>query len=580
MMKNNEDTYYKSLRRTIALIIVAVSLFPLFLLAAVAGYRFHTSYRGKVISHLQEIVEKHARQIDQFLLEKLAEIQTLATITPVEELTSSASLAEILYSFQKSFGGVYVDFGCVDSSGYQVAYAGPFHLARANYAKAEWFKKASAQPYFISDVFLGLRGLPHFIVAVQVPYKDSFLILRATINFLGFTRLVESVRVGETGRAFILNRQGEYQTAVSFQPKLEPKQILESLASKSADAPSGSLRAVNGASSVIYKEIDGTLYLARPLKKGDWFLIYEQNSRDAFSELYSARRFSIALVALSIITVIFIAWALSYKVVGRIEQVDREKEMLSEQVIQTGKLASLGELAAGVAHEINNPIAIMVEEAGWIEDLLPDIQAVAQSAGREDLITEIANTVHQIKTQGARCKDITQKLLSFARGSDARVQEVNVNDVIEDVVGVISQKAKYDRVTLKVECSNGLKPVFASPSELQQVLLNLINNSLDAMDAQGGDLIVRTAQENGWVVITVADTGPGIPESVLPRIFDPFFTTKPVGKGTGLGLSICYGIVKRLGGEITVDSVVGQGTTFKVYLPVIQEKREGDNGGE
>ncbi|SFM63991.1 sensor histidine kinase [Thermodesulforhabdus norvegica] len=576
-MGRNEELYYRSLRRTIALTIVAVSLIPLFLMAAVAGYRFHTSYKHRVIGHIQEIVEKHARQIDQFLREKLAEIQTLATLMPLEKLTDSAGLAEILNNLQRNFGGVYVDLGCVDSTGYQIAYAGPFHLVRANYADARWFKEASKQPYFISDVFLGLRGLPHFIVAVQVAYGDSFLILRATIDFLGFTRLVESVRVGETGRAFIVNRLGEYQTAVSFQPLMEPWKILETLFGEDVAGSSG-LNRVRTDAVAPYREINGTLYVAKPLKNGNWFMIYEQDSRDAFSELYAARRFSIALVALSIVTVVLVAWALSYRVAERIEQADREKEILSEQVIQTGKLASLGELAAGVAHEINNPVAIMVEEAGWIEDLLPEIEAVAKSAGREDLVAEIANTVRQIKTQGARCKDITQKLLSFARGSDARVQEVNVNDVVEDVVGVVSQKARYDRVNLKVECADAIKPVLASPSELQQVLLNLINNALDAMDTRGGELTLRTSQENGWVVITVADTGPGIPESILPRIFDPFFTTKPVGKGTGLGLSICYGIVKRLGGEITVDSVVGQGTTFGVYLPVIREEEESRGG--
>lgn len=589
-MMRSDDAYYRSLRRTIMSTIVAVSLIPLFLMAAVAGHRFHTSYKEKVVNHIQEVVEKHSQRIDQFLDEKLSEIQALAMITPLEQLTDTNTLVRILESFQECFHGAYVDLGCVDSQGEQLAYAGPFHLAMANYRDAEWFKEASKKPYFISDVFLGLRGLPHFIVAVQIKQGNSFLILRSTIDFLTFTRLVESVRVGETGRVFIVNCEGEYQTAVSFQPIMEPKKILDAVLHRdntyvthTSDVRSNnpsqvkrSISLMDGVSTesttpVFFKEYNNTLYVVRPLKSGNWFLIYEQASRDAFSDLYAARRFSIALIVLSIIVVVIIAWVLSQKVVERIEQVDREKEMLSEQVIQTGKLASLGELAAGIAHEINNPVAIMVEEAGWIEDLLPEIEEIAKAQGREDLVSEIVQTIRQIKTQGARCRDITQKLLSFARGSDARAQQVNVNEVIEDVVGVISQRARYDRVTITVECSDNLKPVLASPSELQQVLLNLVNNAMDAMNANGGELTLKTSQEDGWVVITVSDTGPGIPESILPRIFDPFFTTKPVGKGTGLGLSICYGIVSRLGGEITVESTMGHGTTFKIYLPIIPE---------
>jgi len=247
---------------------------------------------------------------------------------------------------------------------------------------------------------------------------------------------------------------------------------------------------------------------------------------------------------------------------------------MNEQVIQAGRLAAIGELAAGIAHEINNPVAIMVEEAGWIGDLLQDEQ-FQDSANLEELKRAVA----QIRTQGRRCKEITHKLLSFARKTDPRVQDVDVNELIKELVQFSKQRAKYARVTINTHLQEDLPFVKASQSELQQVFLNLINNALDAMEKEGGILNITTYIEGDYIVVEVSDTGPGIPEANLQRIFDPFFTTKPVGKGTGLGLSICYGIVKKMGGEINVKSALGKGTTFTIKLPIGPRATSGQIGG-
>jgi two-component system, NtrC family, sensor kinase len=248
-------------------------------------------------------------------------------------------------------------------------------------------------------------------------------------------------------------------------------------------------------------------------------------------------------------------------VVNHIVHAEREKEMMTEQVIEAGKLASVGELAAGIAHEINNPVAIMVEEAGWIEDLLDEVDMKeGENAG------EFRRALKQIKTQGIRCKEITHKLLSFARKTDPKLKMVSLNDLIEEVVGISEQSAKYGNVKIIKHLSPDLPVISVSPSEMQQVLLNLINNAIDAMD-KGGKIEITSRTENNFVIVDVADTGHGIPKANLQKIFDPFYTTKPVGKGTGLGLSICYGIIKKMGGEITVNSAVGLGTTFHVLIP-------------
>jgi two-component system NtrC family sensor kinase len=174
----------------------------------------------------------------------------------------------------------------------------------------------------------------------------------------------------------------------------------------------------------------------------------------------------------------------------------------------------------------------------------------------------------QIRVQGERCKEITHKLLSFARRTDPRVREVQLNDLVEEVVGVSEQRSRFSKVKITLNLDPFLPAVAASPSEMQQVVLNLINNALDAIGTAGGEVEITTRVENDHVVVDVKDNGHGIPKAVLARIFDPFFTTKPVGKGTGLGLSICYGIVKKLGGDITVNSAVGVGTAFHIHMPI------------
>jgi signal transduction histidine kinase len=246
------------------------------------------------------------------------------------------------------------------------------------------------------------------------------------------------------------------------------------------------------------------------------------------------------------------------------KQTDERKKA---QEIETGKLVSVGELATGIAHEINNPIAIMVEEAGWLSDLLND-----EDLANPQNLEEFRRALNQIKTQGGRCKDITHKLLFFAKKTDSRVREVQLNDIIAEIVGDSEKRAMAGSIKIVTQLDPKLPELAASPSEMHQVFLNLINNAFDAIGTGKGSIEITSRLNGEHVLIDVADTGQGIPDELLNRIFDPFFTTKPVGKGTGLGLSICYGIIKKMGGDITLNSSVGLGTTFHVHLPALKNE--------
>ncbi len=553
--KNNG--YYRSLTRKMILTIILVSFTPLILVGSIILYRFHVSYHEKLEAHLQELVLKHKQTIDSFLKEKLGDIRFLSETFCFDELKDASFLQDRLDLLQQSFGPVFVDLGVVNSRGLQVAYAGPFRLGEALYFEADWFKKAMKTRHFISDVFLGLRGLPHFIVAVRDNWMGDQWILRATIDFVAFNDFVKNIRIGETGFAYILNRKGKFQTKPFFDIAQKNEPYRDFLMIKEDDPQKV---------HIVEKKDDSgrkIIYVASFLKDGDWLLVYQQNHRDAYLDFFRTIVVGITIIVFGTFGIVFAALFLSKRMVHRISMADQEKEMMNKQIIETGRLASIGELAAGIAHEINNPVAIMVEEAGWIKDLLEE-----EEFRESENLDEFERALNQIKTQGRRCKEITHKLLSFARKTDSRVQEIRINELIRELVALSEQRAKYAKITIHMDLENNLPVTYLAQSEMQQVLFNLINNAIDAMEKKGGELTITTYLEKDTIGIKISDNGPGIPVANLSRIFEPFFTTKPVGKGTGLGLSICYGIIQKMGGQIHVESIIDSGTTFNIRLPV------------
>lgn len=561
--------FYQVLTRKITTLIIIVSFFPMVLTTGILFYRFNLTYTDKIQAHISELIQKHTQNIDTFLAEKLGNIRYLATLFDDENDDPHTFLKENLNLLKEEYGDVFTDLGIVNEEGIQFAYQGPFNLENANYSGAKWFLEAKEKPYYISDVFAGLRGHPHFIIAVKVRSSGSDYILRSTINFTAFNSLVESIHIGKTGIAFIINGQGELQTKTDTGLHSSIiSQILE---------PGGFDK-----NTTVFKKIrddSGRKYLCvtAMFNNIDWLMVFRQDINDAFHELRKTQLLTLVIFLLGCVAIVFVAFALPRKIIKLLSSSDQKSEAMNKQVVESGKLATIGELAAGIAHEINNPVAIMVEEAGWIGDLLEEEELKAC-----DNLVEFKRALAQINTQGKRCKEITHKLLSFARKTDSTVNDVQVNDAIHEIVLLTAQMAKYNKVKIETRLNEGIPYIRISPSELQQVILNLINNAIDAMEKNGGLIIIETKVsriEKNHIVITIEDNGPGIPKDNLARIFDPFFTTKAVGKGTGLGLSICYGIIEKMGGKIDVHSQVDVGTKFRIWIP-FQEMLSQDMDGQ
>lgn len=244
-----------------------------------------------------------------------------------------------------------------------------------------------------------------------------------------------------------------------------------------------------------------------------------------------------------------------------------DQKNLESQLINTEKLASLGTLAAGVAHEINNPISVIL---GFSDLLLQD--SAPESQAWEDLKT--------IERQGLHCKEIVENLLSFARHGKIITDRTNINECIEEVIKIVRHTLEINHIELKMRMAEYLQPVIGDFRQLQQVFLNLVNNAISAMPA-GGELIISSCMNKTErrIIVTVSDTGTGIPETDIDHIFEPFYTTKPEGEGTGLGLFVSYGIISRYGGRIECTSRTDEtssrpGTTFTLTLKPAPERTD------
>jgi two-component system NtrC family sensor kinase len=244
------------------------------------------------------------------------------------------------------------------------------------------------------------------------------------------------------------------------------------------------------------------------------------------------------------------------------KRAEEEKRRMEQQLQLAGRLAAVGELAAGVAHELNNPLAA--------------IQGFAQLLSqRDDLDEETADDVEAMYEQAQRATKITESLLSFARKHSAEKRLISINDALERSLELHAHQMKVNNIDISLDLDPNLPKTWADFHQMQQVFVNIITNAQQAMTGaqRKGSLSIKTLKSGDVIQTTFADDGPGIPEDDLRRVFDPFFTTKDVGSGTGLGLSICFGIIQDHGGNISVRSRKGEGSTFVVEIPVVTEQQ-------
>ncbi len=549
-----EEKYYKKLWWNIILATLSFSVIPLFVLGIVIYQQFSVSYTAKIMDSLKTLVENRCSSVDLFFEERLSQLISLANTHSLDKLEDEDYLNKVFNIIQtrsKSF----LDLGVIDHEGNHLAYVGPYYniLKGVNYKNEDWFSAVMTTGTYISDVFMGFRKIPHFIIAVMVREKNRIWILRATIDSDILENIVRAAQLGKKGDAFIINRENILQTAPRFSGKL-----LEHPNTPDFAAATGTQ------TEELPVQGQDNLFATSVIKNKKWVMVIREDPKEQLTPLLRAR-FLAALIGLAGVLLITIGAVFTTRAMMKeLMEMERKKAVSDEISIQSSKLAALGKMAAGIAHEINNPLAVIGEKAGWLKDLL-STEELSQNANFQ----EFSDTVAKIEQYVVRAKTVTHRLLGFARRMEPVSEKVNINSVLDESIDFLENEARYRNIDIQTDYYQNLPLITSDSAQLQQVFLNILNNAIDAI-GKDGEIIIKTKHiaKNNEIAVEIADNGPGIPKEMLKKIFDPFFTTKEVGKGTGLGLSISYGIIEKLGGRIMVASEEGQGSTFTIYLPI------------
>ncbi|MGA9458798.1 MAG: ATP-binding protein [Desulfobaccales bacterium] len=549
-----EREYHKKLRWQIILTILAFSVIPLLILGAYIYYQFSQSYYTKIMEDMKTLAENRSSSIDLFLDERVSQLSSLAHIIPLDKLRDEANLEKV-FDIIQARSKSYLDLGIIDQQGRHLAYVGPYYalMKSANYQNEDWFHKVMATGVYVSDVFLGFRKVPHFIIAVRVQEGSQSWILRATIDSDTIETMVRAAWVGKKGDAFLIDGNDILQTKPRFDGAvLQP-----------APGPDFSKASVPQAEEIALPGQEG-LFAVGIVKLNKWVLVIREDPGDQLTPLLRTRSL-MALIALGGVLLIAIGAVLATRsMMNEMTDMERKKAASEEMAMQESKMAALGKMAAGIAHEINNPLAVIGEKAGWIKDLLK-----MEDVSNNENFQEIDAAVNKIEYHVNRAKTITHRLLGFARRMEPVAETVDISAVLAESVAFLENEARHRQIGIKADYAPDLPKTASDPAQLQQVFLNILNNAIDAIGKDGEiHLQTRHLARNNEIGIEISDSGPGIPREMLTKIFDPFFTTKEVGKGTGLGLSISYSIVEKLGGRMLVASQEGQGTTFTIYFPV------------
>jgi two-component system NtrC family sensor kinase len=549
---------YRILRRNIIILMLLITIIPLFLMAFINYHQYQSALKDEIVAPLRVLVNKTKHSFELFLAGRVSTVSFIASAYSYDDLADEKKLNRIFRVLKQEFKG-FVDLGLIDANGVQVSYVGPYELKGKNYAEQGWFHQVKVNGVYVSDVFMGFRRFPHIVIAVQhTTDAGNSWILRATIDTARFDDLIASMGLDRQSDAFVINRSGIFQTRSKFYgkvldtypvavppPSYEPN-VVEQKDSKGRDV----------------------LMAYAYFNEWDFILMVVKPRAEVLKVWYTLKGELLLIFVASVLVIFVVVFGLTRVLVERVRESDQKRELAFRGIEHSQKLSSIGRLAAGVAHEVNNPLAVINEKAGLMKDLIGYTPGFPDKDKFLGLVEAIIQSVE-------RCRAITHRLLGFARRMDVEVQILDINDILKEVIGFLEKEALHRNIKLGLHLAPDLPRIASDRGQLQQVFLNVLNNAFAAVEDGGTVSVITWEKDMDTVVITFQDNGHGMSEETLKHIYEPFFTTKKDHRGTGLGLSITYGIVKRLGGDIGVQSKEGQGTRFTVYLPKKSKEESG-----
>ena len=552
----------QTIKRNFFAALMLAPFIPVVMALGTGGYLFWNHAQQGVLDRLTLLSTHYASLLDRYMDDCLGDMALIGAGLSLD--SQSPELREILERLTDKRKEV-VDVALVDSSGTVHAYAGPSVYKGTHVEPGRWLDEALERGTSISGVVAGQMGLPHYVMARRFSHSEETFVLRMSLDPEAFSRMLMGVR-DDGVDVFLINRKGEVIAGSDGQILTRERELIDPVF-------------LSRIGTAFWDSASNAAYSSRVMRNAGWILATRKHSPTLFRATDSAFLF----LGLSVLGGGIIVFLSSLYLTGFVEKMlqqrEDEREKLREQIYRAGRLAELGEMAAGFAHEINNPLQIMKSDQAYIEMLLQDFRE--RAGGDVEFlgdVDEMGASINQIKVQIDRCARITHSILSFGRAGNAEAQNIDLAKFVPEVLTMIQKKIQLSNINLRVNFPSARLVVHVDSARLQQVLLNLLNNAIYAIGEVAGTRpgeieISCSAEDANKVRISIRDNGNGIGEDQQHLIFTPFYTTKPAGSGTGLGLSVCHGIVDSMKGVLDFTSVKGQGSTFFLILPRVSSSK-------
>jgi len=565
---------YKRFSKGLSIILLTLVLAPLTLIFILSHYQYKQLLHDEEIAQLVLNLEEAQNTIEAFVSKLQSVVKFVARDDRYEELLIPKELEALFIRLQHEYPG-FADIEIIDSEGTQKAYYGPYALEDHNYTDQTWYREVLLHGVHISNIFSGFRHSPHFVIAVsrKHPRQQGHWVLRVTIEAKTLQDFIDTIRSSYADDMFLIDSKRIVQTQPQKFGRIGEQCILHDTKDETElhiDGPLKKQDDINKKASdmlIVQKTFNGQKinHATVALLNTPWKLVVV---KEQYLHAPPWRLFKIKLTAMffsCVIVAVFLILEISTAITSHLREADQKRQQLYIEAEQRDKLASIGRLAAGVAHEINNPLSIINQKTGLVQDFME----MMDDFEYKEMMTEAHESIQKSVN---RCKTITHRLLGFARVTDVQAEEIDINTTIREVIDFLAREAMYNQIHIDFDLDQNVSKIVSDRGPLQQIFLNITNNAIDAIGQHGNITLSSRQLDQDTIQVNISDDGPGIPEDVLKRIFEPFFTTKETGKGTGLGLSISYGLIRKLGGDIKVKTEAGIGTTFEITLPVKQSK--------
>ena len=535
--RRNDFPYYRQMWIKVVLVLLTVALIPLMVIGGgVASYTFE-KLEAHTLNALYARVRRHQEAIDTFIAERDRQLRMIAAMNTLDELAAPGRLDAILTLLHQQLPGL-TDLGVIDMQGRHRAYSGPYDLMSHTYDREEWFGQVIREESYVSDVYLGHRKTPHFIVAVRQGRDGNAFILRATVDSTYFDALVAEGPDQIDAESFIVNGDGLLQTRSStLGAPLTATGIHPDPASKGIQTAFGPDKLVV------------TLWQ----KKVPWLSVVQVSRKAVYGAIHRARLAVIITFAAGALLILGVVLLTTGNLIGLLEAKGQSIRSLDRQLRRTSYLSSSMELAMGFFEEVKDTLSNIHVSAQWLIDRQPAENDPEKSAG-----------LRQIEGESLRGHGLVEKFIQYMDSEEPIITAFAVQEVLEDLLMFLDKEIRRRHIDVVREYRSPLPLLRSDRGKVRQLFQNLILNAMAALQ-DGGRLQLIVRFENHHIVAEVRDTGPGIPAELRTRIFEPLFSTK--ARGTGLGLPICQSIVEQLGGSLSVASEPGHGAAFTVRLP-------------